>query len=118
RHNSTSACIIKNLLKLLIQRTKVGCASPSAWFKHSKANAEFSHMAETLIGDEDAEQLSGFLSRYIIHIQGQIKRLLEIEKRSFAVFVVSDFEQLNPEEQPFIGGVLHRLTKGVPAYFR
>lgn len=116
-NSSIIVCIFEIILKRLMLRTRVGCGNPGAWLKHRRSNKEFEELVTNIIKIKNTDQLDSFLAHHRENIKRQIQTLIEIEKRRFALFVITHFQEVGKHEQPLLAGAIHRLTKGTPAYF-
>lgn len=115
---TTSIWVIKRVLEIISLRTRVGCGNPMAWFKYRKANAAFGLLIQHAREQTTAENLNSFLAHNNSAIKKQIRNLVEIEKSQFALVVLGDFQEIQRDEQPVLAMMIHKLTKGAPAYFR
>jgi len=115
---SSAGWIIKRILEMILLRTQVGCGNPAAWFKYRKDNAAFELLVQHAREQATDDNLNSFLAHNNSDIKKQIDNLVEIEKRQFALVVVSDFQEIRKDEQPVLAMMIHKLVKGVPAYFR
>ena len=120
-NRSTTASVIwviNRVLEIISLRTRVGCGNPMAWFKYRKDNAAFGLLVQHARKQATADNLNNFLAHNNSAIRKQIENLVEIEKRQFALVVIGDFQEIPREEQPVLAMMIHKLTKGAPAYFR
>lgn len=115
---AASRWVINRVLEIISLRTRVGCGNPAAWFKYRKDNAEFGLLVQHAKEQATADALNSFLAHNNSAIKKQIRNLVEIEKSQFAVVVLGDFQEIHREEQPVLAMMIHKLTKGAPAYFR
>lgn len=114
----SSIWIINRVLEIISLRTRVGCANPGAWFKYRKDNAEFELLVQHAREQATADALNSFLAHNNSAIKKQIRNLVEIEKSQFTLVVLGDFQEIHREQQPMLAMMIHKLTKGAPAYFR
>lgn len=115
---TTSIWVIQRVLGIISLRTRVGCGNPVAWFKYRKDNAAFGLLIRHAREQGTAENLNSFLAHNNSTIKKQIRNLVQIEKSQFALVVLGDFQEIHREEQPVLAMMIHKLTKGAPAYFR
>lgn len=113
-----SAGLIKALLEQIMYRTRAGCLNPSAWFKYHNANGRFASIVASASELRTLEQTQGFLSHHYTAVKDQLQNLVEFEKRDFALVVITDFQEVPIDYQPIVAGLIHKLIKGTPMYFR
>jgi hypothetical protein len=109
--------LIKNIFEQLAYRTRAGCFNLPAWFKYRESNKKFSNVLK-LMSDLSASELQGFISHQQASIKEQLSNLIELEKREFAILVITDFQNIPIDQQPKIAGMIHKLIKGTPMYFK
>jgi len=114
---AASIWVINRLLEIISLRTHVGCGNPTAWFKYRKDNTEFGLLIQRAREQTTADALNSFLAHNNNAIKKQIRNLVEVEKSQFALVVLGDFQEIPREQQPALAMMIHKLTKGVPAYF-
>ncbi len=115
---TSAVWVISKFLEMISLRTRVGCGNPVAWFKYREDNAAFESLVQHAREQMTADNLNSFLAHNNSAIKKQIRNLVEIEKREFALVVIGDFQEISREEQPVLAMMIHKLTKGAPAYFR
>ena len=110
--------LVKDILKQLQYRTEVSWINIFVWFKYRAANKKFAQLTKEINDKKTAEQVQSFLSHYNSEIKEQVKILIKREKQDFALLVITHFHLVPSNDQPVIAGLIHKLIKGTPMYFR
>ncbi len=111
-------CIVKRLLETVKSRNKIKWFRFIARIKHWRMNKEFSRLLNSLEEHPTVAHLEATIASGHRVIREQISWLVLKERAEFVLFVVDNFERVDEAEQPVLAGMLHRLVKGSPAYFR
>lgn len=110
--------IVQSLLQAMTTRTKVGCFNLPQWLRYRNVGAEVIALLQELSEQRTYEQLSAFLASRHREISSLWTTVIAVEQSEFALLVLSDFEEVDQNEQPDVAGIVHRLVKGAPAYFQ
>ncbi len=113
---SISLSVLKNLVSLIKQRSKTGW-NIFKWIKYKKSNKIFKSVLREIQDCESFNDLDSILSHYNLETTRQIEIVTELEKRSYIIFALSNFQAIPRDEQPIVAGILQRLAKESPAYF-
>ncbi|RIK37701.1 MAG: hypothetical protein DCC55_23490 [Chloroflexi bacterium] len=125
-NDMAASCLVKGVLDFLTIRTfdllaiksRVNLFNLMNSYKTQKNYQEFALLKQSLAAQKTTEELNRFLARHHESIQEQINKLMDLEQKEFSLIVVSNFQTISNNDQPMLAGILHRLVKGVPAYFR
>jgi len=111
-------CVVKRLLETVKSRNRIKWFRFIARIKYWRMNKEFSRLINSLEDHPTVAHLEAAIASGHRIIKAQINRLVSKERTEFVLFVVDNFEHIDETEQPVLAGMLHRLVKGSPAYFR
>jgi len=111
-------CIVRRLLETVRSRNKIKWFRFITRIKYWQMNKEFNGLINSLEEWPTVEHLETTLASGHRIIKAQINRLVSKERTKFALFVINNFEHVDKAKQPVLAGILHRLVKGSPAYFR
>lgn len=118
KDNLSTACIVKRFLETIKNRTKVHWFRLISKIRYWQLDQDLAKLISSIEESETIEELYTILASGHQIVSLQINRLVAKEKQEYALFVLNGFECIAQQEQPALAGVLHRLVKGSPAYFR
>ncbi|HDQ06011.1 MAG TPA: hypothetical protein ENN36_04735 [Candidatus Bathyarchaeota archaeon] len=111
-------CIVRHILEMVRNRTKISWFRLISRIRYWQLDQDFAKLINTIEQSETIEDLYTALASGHQIVNSQINRLVAKEKQEYVLFVVNSFEFIEQQKQPVLAGVLHRLVKGSPAYFR
>jgi len=89
-----------------------------AWLKYRRANKEFANLLKSTHRLSEIEQATSFISHHKTNIKDQLSNVVEFENREFAILVITNFQNVPVDYQPAVAGLVHKIIKGTPMYFK
>jgi hypothetical protein len=113
-------CIATRFFFQISERLRVSWwRNPLLWLQLQRWRKPFTEAVLDSIKDIDSfSDLEGVLAYHSEDIKAQIKKITKIEKSEYVIFVFEHFEKIDQQNQPATAGLIHRLLKNTPAYFR
>lgn len=89
-----------------------------AWLRYRRANKKFVALFKSTHHLSEIEQATSFISHHKADIKDQLSNVIEFENQEFAILVISEFQNVPIDTQPAVAGLVHKIIKGTPMYFK